>query len=202
MFLGFESLNAQQLQLFRKRITPNQNFQALDVARKLGIDVAINLITDPNWEEKQFREARDWATDVPEIVHLTVATPYPGTELFHAQSHDWITTDYRLFDIQHAVTRTRMPLSEFYRSLVETQSLIHRKFMGWRTAVSVAQILAGHLLHGQTNFLRMLFKFEKFYNADRFFQDHSQPVRYSLRLPVPEQLGLTGRQLQIHHSTA
>ena len=54
MFLGLESLDAEQLKLFRKRTTPNQNFEALEVARKLGIDVAINLITDPSWTVEQF----------------------------------------------------------------------------------------------------------------------------------------------------
>src|SRR5437763_1791773 len=86
MFLGLESLDEEQLKTFRKRITPNQNFEALDVARRLKIDVAINLITDPSWDRAQFERAREWATSVPEIVHLTVATPYPGTELFHTES--------------------------------------------------------------------------------------------------------------------
>ncbi|MFW6354713.1 MAG: radical SAM protein, partial [Verrucomicrobiota bacterium] len=106
MFLGFESLDEAQLKLFRKRVTPNQNFEALDVARELGIQVAINLITDPSWTREQFEAAREWAVSVPEIVHLTVATPYPGTELFHADSRPLTSTDYRLFDIQHAVLPT------------------------------------------------------------------------------------------------
>src|SRR6266513_1532403 len=37
MFLGLESLDEEQLKNFRKRITPSQNFAALDIARKLKI---------------------------------------------------------------------------------------------------------------------------------------------------------------------
>ena len=59
MFLGLESLDAEQLKSFRKRITPNQNFQALEIARKLKIDVAINLITDPSWGREDFERAHD-----------------------------------------------------------------------------------------------------------------------------------------------
>ena len=59
MFLGLESLDAEQLKTFRKRMTPNQNFQALEVARRLGINVAINLITDPSWSREQFQQARN-----------------------------------------------------------------------------------------------------------------------------------------------
>ena len=184
MFLGLESLDGEQLKQFRKRITPNQNFEALDIARKLKIEVAINLITDPSWGKEQFEQAREWATKVPEVVHLTVATPYPGTELFHTETRELTSTDYRLYDIQHAVLPTKLPLREFYAELVKTQQIINQKFMGWRTAVAVSKILAGQLARGQTNFLKMLFKFSSVYNVDRFVTDHDKPVQYNLRRPA------------------
>ncbi len=198
MFLGLESLDAEQLRLFRKRVTPNENFEALDVARGLGIDVAINLIADPGWDLEDFRRAREWAAGVPEIVHLTVSTPYPGTELFHSKHHELTSLDYRLFDIQHAVLPTRLPLRRFYEELVRTQSIINAKFMGWRTAAGVSRILAGQLVHGQTNFLRMLFKFPRIYRAERFYGDHFRPVRYALRPPPPFPGRPSARDLMIH----
>ena len=201
MFLGFESLDGDDLDRFRKRITPNENFKALDVARKLGIDVAINLITDPQWDERQFREAGEWAVAVPEIVHLTVATPYPGTELFHTNGIKLSTTDYRLFDIQHAVVPTKLPLREFYEHLVRTQSIINAKFMGWRTALDVSRILAGQLVRGQTNFLRMLFTFSKVYNVDRFHGDHHQDVQYHMRGTDQHRRVERGDELLIHVRT-
>jgi hopanoid C-3 methylase len=198
MFLGLESLDAEQLKTFRKRITPNQNFQALDIARRLGINVAINLITDPSWSREQFRRAQEWATQVPEVVHLTVATPYPGTELFHSETRPLSSVDYRLYDIQHAVMETKLPLREFYEELVKTQEIINRKFMGWRTAVAVSRILAGQLIRGQTNFLRMLFKFSRAYNADRFYADHFKPVQYSMRRPTDYKRPVRPQGLLVH----
>jgi hopanoid C-3 methylase len=198
MFLGLESLDAEQLKVFRKRATPNDNFQALEVARKLKIDVAINLITDPSWTREQFEQAREWATKVPEVVHLTVATPYPGTELFHTENRPLSSVDYRLYDIQHAVLETRLPLREFYDELVKTQEIINRKFMGWRTAAAVSRILAGQLIRGQTNFLQMLFKFSKAYNVDRFYSDHFKEVKYSLRRPEEYQKKMKPQDLLVH----
>jgi magnesium-protoporphyrin IX monomethyl ester (oxidative) cyclase len=202
MFLGLESLDAEQLKLFRKRSTPNQNFEALEIARKLGIDVAINLITDPSWTREQFEQAREWATKVPEVVHLTVATPYPGTELFHTESRSLSSVDYRLYDIQHAVLETRLPLHEFYQELVKTQEIINRKFMGWKTAVAVSRILAGQLLRGQTNFLKMLFKFSKAYNADRFYADHFREVKYAMRRPSDYAKKMKPQDLLVHLNVA
>jgi hopanoid C-3 methylase len=198
LFLGLESLDAEQLKKFRKRVTPNQNFEALAVARRLGIGVSINLITDPSWTREQFETARQWATEVPEVVHLTVATPYPGTELFHTDTRPLTSLDYRLYDIQHAVQETALPLREFYEELVKTQEIINRKFMGWRTAVAVSRILAGQLIRGQTNFLRMLFKFSKTYNAQRFYDDHSRPTKYAMRRPGEYVKKMKPQDLLVH----
>ena len=56
------------------------NNKALEVARSMGLRVAINIIADPDWDEARFAFVREWAMSVPEIVNITVQTPYPGTE--------------------------------------------------------------------------------------------------------------------------
>src|SRR5215470_7051887 len=131
MFLGVEALDEAELKLLRKRATPNENWKALEIARKLGFTVAINIIADPDWDESRFRVIRDWAMTVPEIVHMTVSTPYPGTETWLTESRKLATRDYRLFDVQHAVLPTRLPLKRFYEELVNTQSVLNRKHLGW-----------------------------------------------------------------------
>jgi magnesium-protoporphyrin IX monomethyl ester (oxidative) cyclase len=201
MFLGFESLNEDQLRQFRKRVTPNENFKALEVARRLGVQVAINLITDPSWDEADFRRAREWAMQVPEIVHLTVATPYPGTELFHTDIRELSSRDYRLFDVQHAVLPTKLPLRRFYELLVETQATINRKHLGWKTALRLAHILAGQWLRGQFNTTQMLFRFNKVFNPQRQYGDHHQPVNYELRPAGEDGRTITrGKQLYVHQT--
>ncbi|RMF92006.1 MAG: hypothetical protein D6736_04225 [Nitrospinota bacterium] len=39
------------------------------------------------------------------------------------------------------------------------------------------------LLRGQTNFVRMLWKFSRVYHAERQYRDHFQEVQYRLRPP-------------------
>jgi hopanoid C-3 methylase len=128
---------------------------------------------------------REWAMSIPDIVHLTVATPYPGTELWLTEARKLTTQDYRLFDIQHAVLPTTLPLHEFYSELVETQRVIARKHLGWAILPKVARKM-GHLaMEGQFNFIKSIWKFNKVYNADRQFADHQQPVVYQIRPPAP-----------------
>jgi len=131
MFLGIEALDEEALKAHRKRVTLNENLRALEIARSLGLTVAINIIADPSWDETHFAAVRDWALTVPEVVHLTVATPYPGTELWLTESRQLTSRDYRLFDVQHAVLPTKLPLKRFYEELVNTQSVLNRKHLGW-----------------------------------------------------------------------
>jgi magnesium-protoporphyrin IX monomethyl ester (oxidative) cyclase len=201
MFLGLEALDEAGLKLFRKRTNPDDNMKALEVARSIGLIVAINLIVDPDWDVEQFRLVREFALSVPEIVHLTVKTPYPGTEIWHTESRKLTTRDYRLFDIQHAVLPTRLELPRFYEELVKTQAVINRKHLGVAAVLKAGGLLAQLLLQGQTNFARMIWKFHRVYNVERQLGDHARSVRYEL--PVPDHREVTIRDrtsLYIHRA--
>jgi hopanoid C-3 methylase HpnR len=199
MFLGVESLDDEGLAALRKRSSSDVNAKALELARKIGVEVAINIIADPDWDEAQFEKVRRWAMEVPEIVHLTVQTPYPGTETWHTESRRLTTKDYRLFDVQHAVLPTRLPLAVFYKELVKTQSVLARKHLGARALVETLGVVGHHLAHGQTNFIRMLWKFPLVYDASRQLADHWAPAHYELPDPGPASQGpLERRNLYVH----
>jgi hopanoid C-3 methylase HpnR len=203
MFLGLEALDEEGLTAFRKRSTPQVNNKALELARSMGLSVAINIIADPDWDEARFAFVREWAMSVPEIVNITVQTPYPGTETWATESRRLTTLDYRLFDVQHAVLPTRLPLHRFYEELVKTQSVLARKHLGTAALAKTGGIVARQLLHGQTNFVKMIWKFNKVYNADRQYSDHLQEVQYRLPPPAEHPPGqVPGRkELYIHVPT-
>jgi hopanoid C-3 methylase HpnR len=183
MFLGLEALDEEGLKAHRKRVSLSKNFEALEFARSLGIMVAVNIISDPSWDERRFETLREWALSVPEIVHVTVNTPYPGTETWITESRKFTTRDYRLFDVQHAVLPTKLPLDKFYLELVRTQQVLNRKHLGFRALFELLGITGKLLSRGQTNFVRMLWKFNQVYNVNRQVADHQRDVRYAMRLP-------------------
>ena len=121
------------------------------------------------------------ALEVARKLGLTVATPYPGTETWLTEPRQLTSHDYRLYDVQHAVLPTRLPLHEFYRQLVQTQAVLNRKHLGWGALSRYGGPLVRALSRGQTNYLKMLWKFTSVYNADRQFNDHGRPVTYALR---------------------
>src|SRR3984893_5348114 len=167
MFLGLEALDEEALKLHRKRVTPGENFEALEIARELGLAVAVNIIADCDWDERRFAVVREWAMTVPEIVHLTVATPYPGTEIWFTESRRLTSRDYRLFDVAHAVLPTRMPLEKFYAELVKTQDILNRKHLGWGAIPKYGFPAVRALMRGQTNYVNMLWKFAKVVKENR-----------------------------------
>jgi hopanoid C-3 methylase len=199
MFLGLEALDEEGLKAFRKRTTPQVNNKALELARSIGLTVAINIIADPDWDEARFAFVREWAMSVPEIVNITVQTPYPGTETWVTESRRLTTLDYRLFDVQHAVLPTRLPLHRFYSELVKTQAVLARKHLGVAALAKTTGIVARQLLRGQTNFIKMIWKFDKVYNADRQYSDHLREVDYLLPPPAePEGSVRDRKDLYVH----
>jgi hopanoid C-3 methylase HpnR len=200
MFLGLEAIDEEGLRKYRKRVPLGRNFEALEFARSLGIDLAINLIADPDWDRERFRILREWCLEQPEIINISVNTPYPGTESWVTEERRLATRDYRLFDIQHAVLPTRLPLAEFYEELVTTQRAIYRRHLGWRALRKVSGISARLMLRGRTNFVRSLFKLNSVYRSDLLLADHARPVAYQIPLPPPycAATPAVGRALYVH----
>ena len=77
-------------------------------------------------ERERFEGSREWCLESPEIVNVSGNTPYPGTETWATEGRKLATRDYRLFDIQHTVLPTKLPLPEFYAELVRTQQVLNR----------------------------------------------------------------------------
>jgi hopanoid C-3 methylase HpnR len=198
MFLGIEAIDEEGLKQFRKRVSLSKNFEALDFARSLGISVAINIIADPSWDRERFKVIRDWCMEIPEIVNISVNTPYPGTESWRTESRNINTRDYRLFDIQHAVMPTHLPLPEFYWELVETQRVLSIKHLGLSALREAAGMAAARLLRGQTNFVNMLWKFNSVYNPELQIADHNQPVKYEISLPPARSENFDRKSMYIH----
>ena len=79
IFIGLEAVDEEGLKQFRKRVSLDKNFEALEYARSLGLIVAINIIADPSWDKQRFETVRQWCLEIPDIVNISVTTPYPGT---------------------------------------------------------------------------------------------------------------------------
>ncbi len=184
LFLGIEALDDEGLESFHKNVTLSENLRALEIARKLQVIVALNLIVSPQWDRERFRAVEKWARQRPEVVHLTVMLPYPGTETWSTEAPHLITHDYRLFDTQHAVTPTKLPLPQFYEEFTRTQMVLFRKHLNKANLYGAMKKVLWCLARGQTNFARSTLNFRSLPNPRRRYADHFREVPYTLQPPA------------------
>lgn len=123
-----------------------------------------------------------------------IVSPEWDTKQF-ALVREWATSVPEIVNL----LPTRLPLREFYSELVRTQAVLNRKHLGLAALGKTAGIVGRHLLHGQTNFARMLWKFNSVYNVDRQHGEHQRPVRYELPVPDYHLVPQSGwRELYVH----
>ena len=87
-----------------------------------------------------------------------------------------------MFDIQHVVLPTTLPLPEFYAELVKTQQVLNSKHLGVAAIRQTLGIAGKLLLRGQTEFLHMIWKFNSVFDPALQMADHARPVHYELPL--------------------
>jgi hypothetical protein len=75
---------------------------------------------------------------------------------------------------------TKLPLPEFYAELVKTQQVLNTKHLGFAAVRKTLGIAGKLLLRGQTNFLRMIWKFDSVFNPALQLADHARAVQYEL----------------------
>ena len=90
---------------------------------------------------------------------------------------------------------TKLPLAGFYEELVRTQQ--SSEAHGLARPAGLRWIAAGHLRHGQTNFIRSLWKFGSQYDVQKLLNDHSEPTRYPIALPARKAATVDPKDLYI-----
>ena len=99
------------------------------------------------------------------------------------------------------VMPTKLPLEKFYGELVRTQQVLNQKHLGWHAFRDAIRLSAERLARGQTNFVKMLWKFNKVYNQERQLADHRREVHYEMRLPESHHEKVEQASLFIHPQT-
>lgn len=124
LFFGIESISDAELLSYQKRQQRSQIVTALRTAREMGIEVMSNFIVSPDYGLEDFqalaRFIEECEVDYPTF---TILTPIPGTP--SCATFDGILRmqpngrpDWQYFDLQHAVTKTRLAPEVFMREYV------------------------------------------------------------------------------------
>jgi radical SAM superfamily enzyme YgiQ (UPF0313 family) len=117
LFIGVESIFDAELDRYNKRQKRKQILETFERAREIGIGLHTNFIVHPSYTAEQIDELKSFIRDAGlELPTFTVWTPIPGTvpdfdNVVRRQPNG--RPDWRYFDLQNAVTETRLPAGEF-----------------------------------------------------------------------------------------
>ena len=109
MFLGLESASQESLDEWGKKITIDQQMEAVKILKKNGISVYASFILGGLHDtKKSINETVQYARKLnPETCQFSVLTPYPGTRLFEdLRAKDLLLTyDWNYYDGIHSVIK-------------------------------------------------------------------------------------------------
>jgi magnesium-protoporphyrin IX monomethyl ester (oxidative) cyclase len=118
LYLGLDGHTSERLKDLRKGNSPQINERAVRAMRALGLGVFVGFVVRPEATRDELRSLADYARSLGAPIYgFTVETPLVGTQLLDERERLLTTRDWSLFDLQHAVLPTSLPLDDFYREL-------------------------------------------------------------------------------------
>jgi len=116
VFLGFEAVTDEELRDLSKHSTVADNERAHRTLREAEIAVQVGFMVRPEFTREDFERLRRTIQAMPPAqVTLTVYTPSPCSRAWYEERGQFVCDPYELHDCMHPLTRTALPLREFYR---------------------------------------------------------------------------------------
>lgn len=145
VFLGLESASQQVLDGYRKRLTLEQQREAIAMLRRYGIRTyGAFIIGDPGETAAMVEQTVQRAIELnPYIAQFSLLTPYPGTALFDRACREGrlLHRDWRLYDGLHAVIQ-----GNFLRP-AEVQKMLSWAYRRFYLRLSYLKTVLGDLVH-------------------------------------------------------
>ena len=121
VIIGLEAVTDPELDSMNKECSVDYNRRAIEILRRHGVDTYGSLITQPDYTPREWRRLQEFI-DENGLYYLNISplTPMPGTAIWEMyQDKVVVERDaHGLWDLSHTVLPTKMPLKEYYRSLL------------------------------------------------------------------------------------
>ncbi len=113
---GFESFRETELRAYRKESDPRAIARAIEIFHHNGVRIRGNYVAPPDYTAADFDALAAYAAS-HKVTHAgyTILTPMPGTELYETMKPAIIDHDLSKYNFFNCVTRTELPLREFYK---------------------------------------------------------------------------------------
>jgi hopanoid C-3 methylase len=131
VFIGLEAVTDTELNSMDKENSVDANLQGIKVLQKHGIDIYGSLIPHPDYTVEDWERLRKFIVDSG-LYYLNISPlmPLPGT-LIWKEFEDKVTVPrsaHGLWDLSHALIKTRLPLRQYYWQLLKTYAKVMYNF--------------------------------------------------------------------------
>lgn len=116
VFLGFEAASDEQLKALVKHSSVSENERAHTTLHNIGIAVQAGFMVEPDFTNDDFDKLELYIKNMPPAqVTLTVFAPSPGSPAWYSQKDTFVADPIALHDCMHPLTKTALPLKDFYK---------------------------------------------------------------------------------------
>lgn len=196
VFIGLEASTNAELDSMNKECTVDYNRRAIAMLQKYKVDTYGSLIPNPDYTPADWERLWQFIEETGlYYVNISPLTPMPGTLIWNDYK-DKVTIPreaHGLWDLSHAVLPTRMPLKDYYRSLLK---LYGRTILNISRASKTAQRTLPSVWSWK--YLRMLWGAMKIGRQFWMAHTHHSPQELARAMDKgPEVPGLTYRARSI-----
>ncbi|MFH0727364.1 MAG: radical SAM protein [Pseudomonadota bacterium] len=125
--IGFEEISDERLKALNKKNTHRTNLEAIEILKKLGIQIVGDFIISPDFGEEEFQNLSDFVDQSGIDVPIpAVLTPLPGTPLYRKLEARITNHDLDYYTFTNAVMPTRMAERTFYSAYAD----MLKRFLG------------------------------------------------------------------------
>ena len=113
--VGIEQATDEHLHDREKTTNVHDSIEAMKILKANNVACTGSMFFRPDFSKEQFSELVEHTIRLEiECPQYFILTPIPGTKLFDKAKHELVEHNFDLWDFNHAVTPTRLPLKEFY----------------------------------------------------------------------------------------
>ncbi len=83
VWFGFETTSPRMLEFLNKEVQTEQNYKAVELCRKYGLEVGVNVLTGvPTETDEDIQMTYEFVKEIkPDMMYYNVLSPFPGTPI-------------------------------------------------------------------------------------------------------------------------
>ncbi len=129
LLVGYETFSDDELSLYHKKSSTDDNLKAAEILRKYKIDVWASFMAHPDWDKNNFKSLRKYIKKLkPQITSISPLTPFPNLPLYKEfeQRLLYKREDFEKWSFgQVMIKPSKISLKVYYYELLKTNLYVN-----------------------------------------------------------------------------